>query len=299
VEACVGTGGNIEELGRLRKKLFKRDREDVISLGELEHLVEKLSELSIAERMRKFELRPDRADVILPASVVLHMIAREAGATEVLIPGVGLKDGVLLDMAPLAMGPSMPRRDQAIASAERMGRKYAYDAEHAFFTARMAARLFDQSQSLHHLTENERLLLEIASMLHDIGHFINTLNHDQHGYYLLRQHVLIGLIPAEQEVVANIVRYHRKETPSLSDENFKQLSQKDRLIVTKLCTLLRLADALDTSHTARVHEVSLEPQGSAWQLKISGESDFMLEKWTLEKRKLLFQNIFGVKLEIA
>ena len=299
VDACVGTGGNIEEMGRLRKRLFKRDREDVISLDELENLVEKLSEMSVAERMRKFDLRPDRADVILPASVVLHMIAREAGVKEVLIPGVGLKDGVLLDMAPLAMGPSMPRRDQAIASAERMGRKYGYDAEHAFFTARMAAQLFDQTRSLHHLAENERLLLEIAAMLHDIGHFINTLNHDQHGYYLLRHHVLIGLSPVEQEVVANIVRYHRKETPSLADDNFKQLAQRDRLTVTKLCTLLRLADALDTSHTARVHDVRLEQQGSGWQLKLSGEGDFMLERWTLEKRKALFQNIFGVKLEIA
>jgi exopolyphosphatase/guanosine-5'-triphosphate,3'-diphosphate pyrophosphatase len=115
----------------------------------------------------------------------------------------------------------------------------------------------------------------------------------------LRHHMLIGLTPAEQEVVANIVRYHRKETPSATDENFKQLPQKDRLTVTKLCALLRLADALDTSHTARVHDVSLEMRGGAWQLKLLGEGESMLEKWTLEKRKTLFQNIFGVKLEVV
>ena len=142
VSICVGTGGNIEEMGKLRKRLFKRERDDLINLDELERLVEELGEMSVAERMRKLDLRSDRADVILPAAVVLHMIAREAGVSEVLIPGVGLKDGLLLDMAPMAMGPSLPRRDQAVASAERMGRKYAYDAEHAFFTARMAVSLF-------------------------------------------------------------------------------------------------------------------------------------------------------------
>jgi exopolyphosphatase/guanosine-5'-triphosphate,3'-diphosphate pyrophosphatase len=300
VEVCLGTGGNIEEMGKLRKRLFKREREDVISLDDLERLVEKLSELSVDERMKKLDLRPDRADVILPATVVLHMIAREIGVKEVLIPGVGLKDGVLIDMAPLAMGPSLPRRDQALASAERMGRKYAYDAEHAIFTARMAARLFNQSLSLHHLAENERLLLEIAAMLHDIGHFINTLEHDKHGYYLLSHHMLIGLTPAEQAVVANVVRYHRKEIPSTADENYKMLPQRDRLVVTKLCALLRLADALDTSHTARVSDVSLEQDsGGVWKMKLLGAGDFMLEKWTLEKRKTLFQDVFGVKLEIA
>jgi exopolyphosphatase/guanosine-5'-triphosphate,3'-diphosphate pyrophosphatase len=95
------------------------------------------------------------------------------------------------------------------------------------------------------------------------------------------------------------VRYHRKEMPSVADENFKHLPQKDRLTVIKLCALLRLADALDTSHTSRVSGVSLEQRsGSIWQLKLFGEGDSMLEKWTLEKRKTLFQDIFGVKLEV-
>ncbi len=300
VDVCLATGGNIEEMGKLRKQLFRRDREDVISLDDLERLVEKLSEISVDERIKKFDMRPDRADVILPATVVLHMIAREIGVREVLIPGVGLKDGVLIDMAPLAMGPSLPRSDQALASAEHMGRKYSYDAEHAVFSARMTARLFNQSLSLHHLAENDRLLLEIAAMLHDIGHFINTLEHDKHGYYLLCYHTLIGLTPAQQAIVANIVRYHRKETPTASDENFKLLPQKDRISVTKLCALLRLADALDTSHTSRLRDVTLEQvNGGVWQMKLLGEGDFMLEKWTLEKRKTLFQSVFGVKLEIV
>jgi exopolyphosphatase/guanosine-5'-triphosphate,3'-diphosphate pyrophosphatase len=299
VDICLGTGGNIEEMGRLRKRLFKREREDAITLDELERLVEKLSEMSVEERIKKLDLRPDRADVLLPAAVVLHMIAREARVKEVQIPGVGLKDGVLLDMAPLAMGPALPRREQALASADRMGRKYAYDSEHGLFTARMAARLFNQSLSLHHLAENECLLLEIAAMLHDIGHFINTINHDQHGYYLLTHHTLIGLTPPEQEIVANVVRYHRKETPHIGNDNFKLLPQKDRLAVTKLCALLRLADALDTSHTARLRDVTLEHHNNGiWRLYLHGEGELMLEKWMLEKRKGLFQEVFGVKLEI-
>ena len=137
-------------------------------------------------------------------------------------------------------------------------------------------------------------------MLHDIGHFINTLEHDKHGYYLLCHHMLIGLTPAEQAVVANVVRYHRKTPPAATDENIKILPQKDRITVTRLCALLRLADALDTSHTARVQDVSLEHlTGGIWQLKLIGEGDFMLEKWTLEKQRPLFQDVFGVKLEIV
>ena len=156
-----------------------------------------------------------------------------------------------------------------------------------------------QSLSLHHLTENESLLLEIAAMLHDIGHFINTIEHDKHGYYLLCYHTLIGLTPAEQAVVANIVRYHRKTPPTAGDENIKLLPQKDRLTMIKLCALLRLADALDTSHTSRVRDVKMEQRlGGVWQMKLLGEVESVLEKWMLEKRKTLFQDVFGVKLEV-
>ena len=206
------------------------------------------------------------------------------------------------------LGPNLPRRDQALASAERMGHKYAFDAEHALFTAHTAVRLFNQSLSLHHLTENERLLLEIAAMLHDIGHFINALDHDKHGYYLLCHHTLIGLSALEQAVVANIVRYHRKAFPTTADENFKLLAQKERITVIKLCAILRLADGLDTSHTARVRDISLEQRAGTeagqtrgsgvWQLKLFGDGESMLEKWTLEKRKILFEEVFGVKLEV-
>jgi len=103
---------------------------------------------------------------------------------------------------------------------------------------------------------------------------------------------------AEQEVVANIVRYHRKDAPTIADENFKSLPQKDRLVVSKLCAILRLADALDTSHTGRVRDALLEQRGGRWRLLPAGATELMLEKWDLEKRKSLFQEVFGVSLEI-
>ena len=95
-----------------------------------------------------------------------------------------------------------------------MGRKYQFDEKHACLTAKLAARLFEQSKPLHNLNGSNLLLLEIGALLHDIGHFINTVDHDKHGYYLLSDNHLIGLTLREQNIVANLVRYHRKQSPS-------------------------------------------------------------------------------------
>lgn len=299
VDLCAGTGGNLEEMGLLRKRLFKRDSSDLITLDELNALIEKLSGMTVEERMKKFDLRPDRVDVLLPACMVAHMIAREARAREIKIPGVGLKDGVLWDMLPLALGPRLPRREQVLNAAARLGQKYLFDADHAAHVSRLAGRIFDQTLSLHGLDESDRLLLEVAALLHDIGHFISTIDHDQHGYYILNHSPLMGLEPPQQEIVANLIRFHRKTSPSTQDEAFKALPAKDRMTVLKLCAILRLADALEISHAARLRDATLEKSGNGWQVLLHGQGEMMLEKWSFEKRKGLFQDVFGVRLEIS
>jgi len=299
IQICAGTGGNVEEIGRLRQKIFKAESDRFITLRELGKLIERLNSMSYEERMDKLKLRPDRADVILPAAIVLHLIASEAGVKQILIPNVGLKDGILLDIAEdLARAPRPRRREQVWESALHMGRKYQFDEGHARLTAKLAARLFEQSKPLHNLNDDNLLLLEIGSLLHDIGHFINSVDHDRHGFYLLNASRLIGLSQREQNIVANLVRYHRRESPSTRDESFKSLSRKDRLIATKLSALLRLADSMDVSHTEHVEDVTLKETKSGWRMKMSGKNDMKLENWYIVKRKPLFQKVFGVNLEL-
>ena len=289
----------MEEIGRLRQKLFKADSDRFITLEELEKMIDRLDRMSYEERMHKLKLRADRADVILPASIVLHLIASEAGAKQIMIPNVGLKDGILLDITETLSRTMHPqRREQVWESALHMGRKYQFNEKHARLTAKLAARLFEQSKTLHNLDESNLLLLEIGALLHDIGHFINTVDHDRHGYYLLTANRLIGLSQREQDIIANLVRYHRKYSPDADDASFKALPQKDRLIVIKLSALLSLADSLDVSHMENVTDVILKGTATGWRISVSGRKDQMLLRWALSKRKSQFRDVFGAELEM-
>jgi exopolyphosphatase / guanosine-5'-triphosphate,3'-diphosphate pyrophosphatase len=299
IDLCVGTGGNVEELGNLRQKLFKRDSDKVITVDELDAIIDRLKVLTPEERMHEFKLRPDRADVILPASIALRLIARQGRVKEIRIPNVGLKDGLLVDMAQdIGPGEHPLRREQVWASAIQMGRKYQYDEQHAKLIARLAIRLFDETRAIHQLDDESRLLLEVATLLHDIGHFIHTVDHDKHGYYLLNANYLIGLNERQQAIVANIVRYHRKSLPGSDDPAVRPLPNKDRQTAIDLIALLRLADSLDASHTGRVHDLRVKHKKNSIILKLIGDGDLMLEKWALTKRKGLFFETFGVKLDV-
>jgi exopolyphosphatase/guanosine-5'-triphosphate,3'-diphosphate pyrophosphatase len=296
----IATGGNAEALGDLRKRLFDKDSQFVMTRLELDALVDTLQGMSFAERIQDLRLRPDRADVIVPAAIILQTIAQQTGVDQMLVPHVGLKDGLLLDIVQdLYDQKARLHRDQVLASALQVGRKYVFDEPHATGVARFALQLFDETQRLHHLDDESRLLLEVAAMLHDIGHFISATEHHKHSLYLLTATPLIGLSKSQRAIVANVARYHRKSAPSLQHESFKILPAKDRVVVSKLAALLRLADALDTEHGRKVSDIAVEYEHPRLMLRLHGQGDLLLEKWGLAKRTPIFEEVFGVKVAIA
>ncbi|BDD08845.1 exopolyphosphatase [Fulvitalea axinellae] len=89
---AVGTGGNINKLSQL----IDGSRDGyLIDLFRLEDKRQELAEFTTEERMSVFNLNPDRADVIVPASEIYLNAMRSAGADKILVPRVGLKDGML------------------------------------------------------------------------------------------------------------------------------------------------------------------------------------------------------------
>lgn len=299
IDMVIGVGGNIEALGGLRQQLLGKKGEDQLTMEDLELLLKKLRSLGYAERVSQMGLRPDRADVIVPAAIVLKEVLQRAGNGTMVIPGVGLKEGLLFDIAEgLYSDTSVRSHEQAMMSAMQLGEKYNYDEQHAKTVTRFALELFDSTKDLHGIGSQGRLLLEMAATLHDLGQYVNINGHHKHSYYLIASSPLVGIMPAAKEVVANIARYHRKASPSLQHENYRKLSVKDRVMVPKLAGILRLADAFDAEHAAIVRGIKISGNRPKIRLKIEGEGDLLLVKWAVSRKANLFEEIFGTKIMI-
>ena len=89
--SAVGTGGNIEKL----HELSLGDTEEPLTRHRLREILESLEPLSVEERMRKYHLKPDRADVIVPAGRVYHQVLKWANIRTISVPKAGLADGIL------------------------------------------------------------------------------------------------------------------------------------------------------------------------------------------------------------
>ncbi len=88
---AIGSGGNINKVF----SLSKRKEDKPLSLEALRDYYKELSAVGVEERMIKYNLRQDRADVIVPALEIYTNVMRWADAAEIYVPKIGLADGLV------------------------------------------------------------------------------------------------------------------------------------------------------------------------------------------------------------
>ena len=139
---------------------------------------------------------------------------------------------------------------------ENLALRARYDEEptHSDQVAKLALELYDGLQDWHSYPARTRELLHSAALLHDIGwsQTPDGKGHHKESARLIREYKWRHLLPEEMELVAQVARYHRKAPPQPDHEEFQALKPSAQKTVMILGGILRLADALDRTHTARI-----------------------------------------------
>ncbi len=307
----VGTAGTIETLAMIHA----REKSGAIpstlngyqfSFKDLQELVNRLRKLSNSERAEIPGMPEKRPEVILAGAVILQEAMTLLGSESVTVCERSLREGVIVDwMLTHGLIEDKLRYQSSIRERNvlKLADKYHINLEYSDRVAKFAESLFDQTQgTLHHWGTDERQMLWAAAILHNCGHYISHSSHHKHSYYLIRNGELLGYTETEIEIIANLARYHRKSPPKKKHENYQSLlTKQQRQIVSQLSAILRLAVALDRRQIGAVAQVQCEyyPQLNQVNLLIfpsQSDDDCALELWSLNYKKGVFEEEFGVKL---
>src|SRR5437763_397449 len=213
------------------------------------------------------------------AAITFITLGRYLNLRTVSIPGVGIREGLIQEIARDAFSRKEPHRYSAAArqllvSTRSFARRLEYDQRHAEHVRELSIMLFDSLQPVHHLPAESRVLLEAAALLHDVGHAVSHRGHHKHGEYLTLNGDIPGLTGRERSVVAALVRYHnRKSEPAGRHTAYSSLTNSDKRITARLAAILRVAEALDHSHRQRVTHINASFQRGAVGLQISARGD--------------------------
>ncbi|MFN7903900.1 MAG: hypothetical protein ACK5P5_01830, partial [Pseudobdellovibrionaceae bacterium] len=99
LDFAVGTGGTLDCMGQLRKLILGKTPTTHLTYKELTSILEEVKKISIKDRQAHLDMRPDRVDVIVPAMTLVQTILRLSETHRLVIPGVGLRDGLLWSTA--------------------------------------------------------------------------------------------------------------------------------------------------------------------------------------------------------
>lgn len=297
-DLCVTTGGNAAAIGELAHQILGTGNPDSVSRKQLEKLISRLTGMTIEERIRDLGLRPDRADVILPAAMVFHEIMLLAGAKKMFMPDASLMDGLILDMVDSEDRNFRSQRANLIAWTRSLKKKFHVDRKYAKEVARLALELFDQTTKLHNLGYRDRLLLEVAALVHEIGMYIRVGGHHRHAAYLISVSPLLGLSEQEKRVLSQTVRYQRKASPCDEHSDFNQLKKSEQQKVWHLSALLRVAIAINKERRSRVKSTHIEIGRDQVHLHLHGDGDLNLERWAALQTANYFKQSFKKLLHI-
>jgi exopolyphosphatase/guanosine-5'-triphosphate,3'-diphosphate pyrophosphatase len=169
--------------------------------------------------------------------------------------------------------------------------RYDEEPSHSDHVAMLALQIYDGLKDWHRFGARPRELLHSAAILHDIGwsQTPDGKGHHKWSAKLIRQHGWKKLSNDEVELVAQIARYHRKAPPEPDHEEFTALKATEKKSVMILGGILRIADALDRTHSAKVSRAVASATKENITVRVETSGDWEAERGMFTNKRDMLQ----------
>ena len=231
-EQAIGASGTIRAVRSVVEATGLCD--EGISAAALTQLVDKFTEFEHVDKLDLPGLSPERAPVFVGGAVVLLGVFEGLRIEHMSVADTALREGLLYDL----LG-RIRDEDVRARTVESLANRYQVDQEHAEQVSTTALDLMTQvSDNWDLADDNLRHLLSWAARLHEIGRDIAHSQYHKHGAYILTNADMPGFSRQEQQVMAVLVRAHRRKLPI---SEIKALPESWHKLLHRLIILLRLA----------------------------------------------------------
>lgn len=280
-------------LQQLVKNYENADVGDTITASQFISLVDDLVDASDQFLIERLQVSSDYIPMVLPELLLTRRILRLTNVAEIGFSNSGVVDG-LVNQASTELGYS--KRDftpEIIKMALNISGHYDVEPVHRDLVTKFSLHLFDQLKPLHQLGRRERILLQVASILHDVGNYVGIHEHYLHSEYIILHSEIIGLSRDDIRVIAAIARYHSSTTPNEDLIHFQHISAESRRLISKLAAILRLADALDDDRQQKIKKISVSIKESKVVITVFSNANLAYENWVFNQKSHFFTEAYG------
>lgn len=298
IENLIIIGGEIHTIVNLINLRGNNSKmKNVILKKDFKSLYNEIKGMTEEQIIFKYKISTQKIKLLLPTVLLFNCFLEMANTDVIYNPDITLRLGVLQDLSDNIY--NLPRRimltDDILSSTDHIAKKYGIDKTHSDYVGKIALSIFDQTSRIHKMGEPERLYLQVSSKLHDVGQFIDTVNPEIQSYNIIINQDIMGFSYRELNIIASIAKYHWDIIPKETDYNYSILNSKDKMITSMLSAILKLSEALDTSHLQKITDIKLTRSSDTLFFNIASKKDISLEEWAFNGKANFFQEVFGLK----
>ncbi|MDR3601007.1 MAG: HD domain-containing protein [Desulfosporosinus sp.] len=296
IKQFIGLGGDLTTI----LEICNLNNQSYLSKETLEQLYMDFREMNTDQMVDKFHISAAKAELLLPAILIFHSFLIRTKAVGIYAPMITSRLGILYGLIDKLY--DLPRKTNAendiISSVWYMAEKYGVDKQHASYVEKMSLSLFDKTWKYHKLGYQEKLYLQVAAILHDSGNYVSLSEHGSHSSNIIRTQSIMGFSDKELELISNIAKYHTTQIPTYADRSYYVLSHHEKILVSKLSAILKIAESMDISHMQKIHDIEVLVSDDTLQLSLLSNKDILLEKWDIMNNAEFFQEVMGIKIKL-
>ena len=251
---------------------------------------------------QEMEIDPEYASLVVPTMVVCRSFIDIFQAEALWAPGVSLLDGIAYDYAEKKKFIRSVHNfeNDILVTSKNIAKRYSSSKSHIQGTMNLCLNIFDSMKKVHGMGNRERLLIQIAALLHDCGKYISMGNVSECSYQIIMSTEIIGLSSLERKMIAYAVRYNT--TAFVYYDEIQMLGagidRESYIKIAKMTAILRLANAMDRSHCQKVKGITTVLKDRELQMVMDSSQDISLELGLLQDKVALFEEVFGIRLVI-
>ena len=310
--SMIATSGTAISLGNLISSVSGEPKQKMhgykYTKEDLESILKKLIQMSSSERRKMPTLSDRRSEIIIPGGLILETCMEMLDISELTISERALREGLVVDwmirrgMLKSKFGiQSNIRKTTVMHQAD----KFAVDKLRAEKVAAIALQIYDQTHDILHNDESKRgrSLLWAACFLYNSGKQINLTAYHKHSWYLIKNCELLGYSLSEKNIIAAIVRYHRKSLPKKRHESWQTLiSREDKSTALDMSLILRLAASINKRPDPVISSVNIKSMNNEIRFKLISSDkrkNLILERWSLESCYGVVKDLKNLELKVV
>jgi len=273
-----------------------KNQDGTINRSEFLKTLEKLNKKSKEQIAEELHLSNEKDPLLIPSVVLYKRVAELLNAEQIWVSGANISDGIAYHYGEKKkiLKAEHDFEQDVLSAARNIAHRYESYSQHTAIILDNSSIIFDAMKKVHGLSKRDKLLLQVAAILHDCGRYISLVNQAECSYQIIMSSEIIGISHLEREIVASAVKYNEKPLPPF-DQLIGKMNRESYMIVSKLAAILKIANALDRSHKQKCKKLKAVLREKSLILTMESSKDLLLEKGLFISRTDLFEEIFSIK----